>query len=153
MNKKLFIMMVVGTLSACSQANNSVAAPKSHTQEEVQVQQVEQKAVETQITHLNANEAFETIKARPDLVIIDVRTPGEFAGGHIDGAINIDFRNANFASHISKLDGSKEYLIHCRSGGRSTRSLTTFKDAGFSHILHMDGGMIGWNKSGLPTVK
>ena len=149
MNKKLFTLIVVGALSACSQAETSAAAPKSQEQ----VQQVVQEVTEMQVTHVDANKALETMRARPDLVVIDVRTPGEFAAGHIDGAINIDFKNANFSTEIAKLDGSQDYLIHCRSGGRSTRSLTAFKNEGFSHIIHMDGGILGWNKAELPTVK
>ena len=151
MNKKLFALMIVGTLSACSQADTSAAASDSQKQE--QVQKAAQKTAEMKITHVNANEALETMRARPELVVLDVRTPREFAAGHIDGAINIDFKNANFATEIAKLDGAQDYIIHCRSGGRSTASLTAFKNEGFSHIIHMDGGMIGWNKSGLPTVK
>ncbi len=143
MKKKLLALFVIGALSACGQADSGAKAPKA---------EVAQKA-ELQVTHVDANKASEIIKARPDLVVIDVRTPGEFASGHIDGAINIDFKNANFATEISKLDGTQDYLIHCRSGGRSTASLKHFKNKGFVHIIHMDGGMIAWNKAGLPTVK
>ena len=151
MNKKLLTIMIVGALSACSQADTNAASPKPQQQE--QVAQGEQKAGEMKITHINAREALETMGARPELVVLDVRTPREFAAGHIDGAINIDFKNANFATEIAKLDGSQDYIIHCRSGGRSTASLTVFKNQGFSHIIHMDGGMLGWKKAGLPTVK
>jgi len=153
MNKKLLTLIIFGALSACSQADTNAAAPKSQEQAQEQVQKLVQEVTEMQVTHVDANKALETMRARPELVVIDVRTPGEFADGHIDGAINIDFKNANFATEIAKLDGSQDYLIHCRSGNRSRRSLAVFKDADFSHIIHMDGGMIGWNKAGLPTVK
>jgi len=147
MNKNLLTILAIGTLAACSQADSPTAEAQQAPQQSVQ------KAAEMQVTHVDASKALETMRARPDLVVIDVRTPGEYASGHIDGAINIDFKNANFATEIAKLDGSQDYLIHCRSGGRSTRSLTLFKEAGFSHIIHMDGGMIGWDKVELPTVK
>jgi len=146
MNKKLTTLVTVGVLTACSQAE----APQAQAQpapSEVQ------KSVEMQVTHVDAAGALATMRARPDLVVIDVRTPGEFAAGHIDGAINIDFRNINFATEIAKLDSAQDYLIHCRSGGRSTASLQQFKAQNFSHIIHMDGGILGWNKAGLPTVK
>lgn len=149
MNKSLIIILVAGALAACSQADTNAAATKP----DEQVQQSVQEVAEMQVTHVDANKALETMRARPDLVVIDVRTPDEFAVGHIDGAINIDFKNANFATEIAKLDVSQDYLIHCRSGGRSTRSLTQFREAGFSHIIHMDGGMLGWNKAELPIVK
>lgn len=143
-------ILAIGALAACSQAD----APTATAQQAQQApEQIVQEVAEMQVTHVDAAAAFVTMRARPDLVVIDVRTPREFADGHIEDAINIDFRNANFATEIAKLDGSQDYLIHCRSGGRSTSSLTSFKDAGFSHIIHMDGGMLGWNKAELPTVK
>jgi len=147
MNKKLLTLVVVSALSACSQADSGAQASKPAAQETVQ------KAVDMKVTHVDAAKALETMKARPELVVIDVRTPAEYASGHIDGAINIDYKNPNFATEITKLDASQDYLIHCRSGGRSTASLKHFKNGGFSHIIHMDGGMLGWDKAGQPTVQ
>ncbi len=147
MNMKLITLLALGALTACSQAD----APKAQAQQTVQAGM--EKMVEMNVTHVNATQAADILKNRPEVTVIDVRTPGEFASGHIDGAINIDYKNPNFATEIAKLDGSKDYLIHCRSGGRSTASLKHFKKQGFSSIIHMDGGMAGWKKSGLPTVK
>jgi len=149
MNKKLITLISLGaisTLAACSQAE----APQAQVQP---AQSEVQKTVEMHVTDVTAVEAAAMIQARPDMVVLDVRTPGEFAAGHIEGAVNIDFKNANFATKIAKLDTSKTYLIHCRSGARSTRSLTAFKAEGFENIVHMNGGILDWNKSGLPTVK
>lgn len=142
--KSLAIIAIAGltTLSACSKSETAEAAPVTATQ--VQAMKV---------THVDAQQASQLMAARPELVVLDVRTPGEFAQGHIEGAINIDFKNADFATRLAELDAGQDYLIHCRSGGRSTKSLTVFKTVGFSHIIHMDGGMIGWNKAKLPTVK
>ncbi len=137
----LAAMTALLALPACSQAQTSDAPAQS-----------QDAAVAMKVTHIDAAQASALMTARPNLVVLDVRTPGEFAAGHIDGAVNIDFKNSNFAAQLSVLDKSQGYLIHCRSGGRSTRSLQTFKQAGFSHIIHMDGGMIGWNRASLPTV-
>ncbi|MCF6275363.1 MAG: rhodanese-like domain-containing protein, partial [Robiginitomaculum sp.] len=122
MNTKLITLIAVGALTACSQAD----APQA------QAQQISQPSMEKmakmptakmQVTHVDARQASEVISARPEVTVIDVRTPREFAAGHIDGAINIDYKNANFATEIAKLDGLKDYLIHCGSGGRSTAAL------------------------------
>ena len=153
MNKKLFALLVVGTLPACGQADSGAQASHRKTVQKTKTQIAEMKKTEMKVTHVDAIKALSLMKSRPELVVLDVRTPAEFASGHINGAINIDFKNSNFATKIAKLDGSQEYLIHCRSGKRSTRSLTTFRTEGFSHIIHMDGGIIGWNKAGLPTIK
>ncbi|MCF6220970.1 MAG: rhodanese-like domain-containing protein [Robiginitomaculum sp.] len=151
MNTKLITLIALGALTACSQAD----APKAQAQQISQpsMEKMAKPATMMQVTHVNATEAADIIKNRPEVTVIDVRTPREFAAGHIDGAINIDYKNANFAAELAKLDGTKDYLIHCGSGGRSTAALKHFKAEGFSHITHLDGGMIGWNKAGLPTVK
>ena len=54
----------------------------------------------------------------PEFVIVDVRTAGEFNTGHISGAVNIDYTSAQFASDVSLLDKSKQYLIYCQTGVR-----------------------------------
>ena len=85
--------------------------------------------------------------------LLDVRTPEEFAAGKIEGATNIDFRADDFATKLGKLDKTKTYLVHCRSGGRSTESLKAFKELGFTSVIHLDGGMIAWEKAGGAVVK
>jgi len=145
-NKFLIVTAIAGLafLPSCSKAETPQTETQTSSQTAVQ---------QTKITHVNAVQASDMMTARPGLTVLDVRTPREFAAGHIDGAINIDFKNASFSSELSKLDPSQDYLIHCRSGGRSTSSLKTFKRLGFSHIIHMDGGMNGWTKANLPEVK
>ncbi|MCB9188320.1 MAG: rhodanese-like domain-containing protein [Flavobacteriales bacterium] len=76
--------------------------------------------------------------------LIDVRTPGEFGGGTIDGAKNIDFNNPNFKSEIAKLDKDVPTLIFCRSGGRSAKALQIFKAEGFDYVLELEGGYLNW---------
>lgn len=55
----------------------------------------------------------------PDIILLDVRTPEEFAHGHIKGAINIDLQAEDFAQDIVRLDPKKTYYIYCRSGARA----------------------------------
>ena len=148
MFRNLFIAFAVGLLGACSQGESGA---QSAQQESSQTEVVE--AQETQITNVSATEAAALLKARPEVVILDVRTPAEFATKHIEGALNFDVKSADFAAQISKLDTSKTYLVHCRSGARSTRSLAVFKEKGFTNIIHMNGGFIDWNNSGLPSVQ
>jgi rhodanese-related sulfurtransferase len=58
-------------------------------------------------------------KGNNNFIILDVRTPEEFADGHIEGAVNIDFRSATFAPELNKLDENKIYFVYCRTGNRS----------------------------------
>ena len=87
------------------------------------------------------------------LSVLDIRTPGEFAAGHISGAINIDFYGDDFRPKLAALDKSAEYLMHCQSGGRSGKSLATFRELGFAHVLHLRDGMRGWEAGGHPVER
>jgi rhodanese-related sulfurtransferase len=86
-------------------------------------------------------------------VILDIRTPAEFKGGHLKAATNIDFNGDDFEDELAKLDKNKPYLVHCRSGGRSTASLAAFKKLGFKNIYHLDGGILAWKKAEHEVVK
>lgn len=111
------------------------------------------------VKHVDATEASKLLAAHDDKVpaktvsVIDVRTPEEFSEGHIKGAQNIDIASATFKADLAKLDRSKTYLVHCAAGGRSTRSLSILNQLGFKSIVHLDGGLNGWRKAGLPVEK
>jgi len=86
-------------------------------------------------------------------VVLDIRTSAECAEGHIEGSTQIDYRAPDFESKVAALDRDKPYLVHCQGGGRSTESLKTFEKLGFKHIIHLDGGLSGWEGAGQPVVK
>lgn len=104
------------------------------------------------VLHVNANEAALLIAQKPMLVILDVRTPAEFSEGHIQGAINIDYYGSDFKKNLSALDKGVQYLIHCRSGARSGRSLPIMQSVGLVNIIHMDNGFNSWKTAGLPVT-
>lgn len=87
-----------------------------------------------------------------DLVILDVRTPDEFAEGHIDGAIMIDFYETDFSARLAELDPDAPYLIYCRSGNRSGQTRAIMADLGFTDVADVDGGVLAWTDAGLPLV-
>jgi rhodanese-related sulfurtransferase len=105
-----------------------------------------------EVVHVQAKEAAELLIDNPDVVVLDLRTPAETSKGMIPSAINLDFRNPEFAENLKKLSTDKKYLIHCQSGGRSTSALSTFKALGFDTVYHLDGGYSGWEKAGLDTT-
>jgi rhodanese-related sulfurtransferase len=104
------------------------------------------------IMHANAREAAQLI-AEKKVTVLDVRTPKEFAAGHIAGATNLDFSADDFAKQLEKLDKEKAYVVHCASGRRSTSSLPQFERLGFQHIIHLDGGIKAWQAVGNPVEK
>jgi rhodanese-related sulfurtransferase len=107
----------------------------------------------TVVKNVTPDEAEKALKERKDIVVLDIRTPDEFKAGHIAGAKNIDFKSDDFAKQVATLDKSKTYIVHCGGGGRSTRSLTAFKEQKFSSILHLDKGFKAWEKAGKPVEK
>ena len=99
------------------------------------------------ITKVGATEAVEMLDSR---VVIDVRTPAEYAAGHIVGAQNIDVEAADFGSKIALLDKDAPYLVYCHSGRRSGNAATQMASAGFTDIV--DGGaMADLVAAGAPT--
>jgi rhodanese-related sulfurtransferase len=88
-----------------------------------------------------------------NFVILDVRTPAEFAQGYIEDAINIDFYSATFRDKLNKLDKEKTYLLYCRSGNRSGRTLKLMEELQFKTAYNMTGGIGQWIAEGRPIIK
>ena len=72
-------------------------------------------------------------------VILDVRTPKEFAEEHVPNAVNVDFLNPNFKTEIQKLDKADSYKVYCRSGRRSGQAIIMMKQLGFKNIENVGG--------------
>lgn len=85
--------------------------------------------------------------------LIDVRTPEEFADGHLKGATNVDFNGPDFAEKISELDKDGEYTLYCRSGRRSGLALEAMKAAGFTKVTNAGGVEQASKTLGLDIVK
>ena len=88
-----------------------------------------------------------------DIQLIDIRTPGEYTGGYIEGAININFFDSDFNAQMAKLNKDKELYIYCRSGNRSGKAAKRLKDQGFTKIYDLQGGILNWNRNKLKVVK
>ena len=89
--------------------------------------------------------AFKKLRQEnPDAVVLDVRTPAEFAQGNIEGAVNIDVKNPNFSGQIKGLDKDKTYLVYCRSGRRSVTACNVMQNEGFKNLYNLQGGFVAW---------
>jgi thioredoxin 1 len=98
---------------------------------------------------LSPNEFSEKIKELPNAPIIDVRTPGEFANGHIENAININWKSNDFENQISKLDKTQAVLVYCLSGARSSAAASKMRSLGFVEVYELNGGMMKWRAANL----
>ena len=86
------------------------------------------------------------------LVVLDVRTPEEFAAGHLDGAVMIDFQSPSFAADVVGLGEDMPVFVYCRSGNRSAQAVAAMVQLGFTDITELDGGVVAWEAAGLPLV-
>lgn len=86
-----------------------------------------------------------------DVVLLDIRTPAEFRNGHIHGARLVDYYDRNFVTTLKSLDRQKTYLVYCRSGNRSGKSLKLFDQLGFQHVYHLKSGWVGWTREKYPV--
>ena len=86
-------------------------------------------------------------------VIIDVRTPEEFAAGHLDGAINYDVSDGTLNMALSTLDPQADYIIYCRSGNRSAVAVDIMEDAGFTSLVDLGSLENAADETGIPIVQ
>jgi rhodanese-related sulfurtransferase len=106
--------------------------------------------------NLSGRQAWELItknQGNPGFVVLDVRTPAEVASGHLAGAVNVDFRAPDFKEQASKLERSKNYLVYCRTGHRSSLALPILQRLGFTSLYHLEGGITEWQREGLPVER
>ncbi|MEO1055786.1 MAG: rhodanese-like domain-containing protein [Actinomycetota bacterium] len=87
-----------------------------------------------------------------DLVVLDVRTPEEFAEGHLADAEMLDFYRADFAEQVAELDRDVPYVVYCRSGNRSGQTIALMEELGFADVTDVDGGIVAWSNAELPVV-
>ena len=103
-------------------------------------------------------ESFEKkLLETPNAFLLDVRTSGEFGGGHLPKATNIEFRSPDFANKIKGLPKDKPVFVYCLSGGRSAQAAEILRNEGFQ-VTELQGGYLKWTTKlkpleGVPNVK
>ena len=101
---------------------------------------------------LPAADFADRVKHLPGAPVVDVRTPGEFANGHLAAALNYDWNGGNFDNQVVALDKSKPVFVYCMSGKRSAAAAARMRTLGFREVYDMRGGMIAWRAAGLPET-
>lgn len=84
--------------------------------------------------------AESSIEVTAQTTVVDVRTPAEYAAGHLDGAVNLDVSAAGFETGLAALDPTAHYVVYCQSGNRSTIAVALMERAGFTTV-HDAGGI------------
>jgi len=86
-------------------------------------------------------------------IIIDVRTPAEYAEGHVEGSINLDLESGQFEAELPNLDTAQPYIVYCRSGRRSGVAVDIMKASGFTQITDYQTLENAANNTGLPIIE
>jgi len=94
-----------------------------------------------------------TAASSDDIVILDVRTPGEVSQGHVQNSINMDINGRTFSQQADKLDKSKTVYVYCRSGHRSQTASKALVKMGFTDVRNVEGGFLAWEQKGYKSVK
>ena len=93
---------------------------------------------------LSPEEFHESIKKDKNAVLIDVRSSGEFKGGKIKGAKNLNVLSLDFSETVKNYPKEKNYYIYCRSGSRSARACRIMGKLGFKSLYNLKGGILNW---------
>lgn len=105
----------------------------------------------TKATPIAPKELAQRLQAGRAPVILDVRTPAEYAAGHIPGAINIP--HTELSQRLGEIPGGKsaEVVVHCQRGGRAATAEETLAGAGYTNVRDLTGHMAAWQQDGLPV--
>lgn len=96
--------------------------------------------------NINGDDAKKLIENTDNIVVLDVRTPGEIKNGKIKGAKELNVTSPKFIKGLDDLDTSKTYLVYCRSGSRSKNACRVMGKKGFEKLYNLDGGYMNWKE-------
>lgn len=141
MYKKPIFLLSVLAFCSCNSSKNDT--------QKSEVKQIE--ITNTKFIY-TANEFDSIIKNSNNSVLIDVRTGDEFSKGHLENALNLDWKRSEFQKQLESIDKNQTILVYCLSGGRSSQAATAMREKGYTKVLELDGGIMAWRAKGLPEV-
>ena len=152
--KTLILFLAVATLfTSCKNADEIRKRAEANKPKVVEpiVEAVAPSGLGT-ITKISANE-FEKMNNEGKFLLVDVRTPKEFAEDHLKGAVNVNFKKRTFPDYINAIPKDKPVGVYCHSANRSGKAALIMKALGFKQIYDLDGGIKAWNAANKPVVK
>lgn len=135
----LLVMLALGVpaVAACGGGGAETAAPAADTADPA--------ALEPSIDVATAY----SVRENPNVFMIDVREPDEYAAGHIPGITLIPM--GEVAERLSEIPTDKEVIVTCRSGNRSGQIVDFLRSQGFTNVHNMEGGIVAWEEAGYPV--
>jgi phage shock protein E len=129
--------LLVGNITGCQETNTTAHQGAEMTTGNLQT--------------VTPEEAKALLDQQPEVVLLDVRTPEEFAEGHLSKAINLDYNAPDFAKQVKQLDPDQTYLVYCAVGGRSNKASTLMAELGFHDIYNAKVGFKDLKAAGIPA--
>ncbi len=104
------------------------------------------------IPQVDATEVKKTIDTKENVILLDVRTPDEYAEGHLPGSVLMPLQTLQ--QNVTQFtDKSKKMYVYCRSGSRSAHAVVLLQQLGFTNVENMKGGMLAWSAKVYPVSK
>lgn len=128
------VLATAGGLTGCTSGSDLSSVPVAT-------------AAPTTGASLDATEFAAAIQL-PNTIIFDVRTPEEFASGHLPDAINLNVESPDFAAALATFNADVPYAVYCRSGNRSQTAMQIMEQAGFTEVYDLAGGIGAWTSAG-----
>lgn len=148
------VLFSMVSLMACGQEDKTSEA-ENKKQEKTNSEVIDDQKEEDQVARvvdLNASD-FKSIIDPAKGILLDVRTPEEVAGEHLEDASFIDVFDPKFTDKINMMDKSKEIYVYCKGGGRSSQAANILLENGFKKVYNLQGGIMAWNNEGYATVQ
>ena len=142
---------LIGTawIAGTAAAGEPAAAPSPPT---VQTPAAAAAQHATHLTPMTQEQLLQRRAQHPDpLFVLDVRTPEEFAAGHVPGAVNVP--HDQIASHLAQVPKDQDVVLYCRSGRRVAIAADVLSANGYTRLSHLEGDMTAWVGNGRPVEK
>jgi rhodanese-related sulfurtransferase len=150
--KYFFILMALAASVSC-QSNNSKTAPDPAPDTIRVNKNMAATTAGLMVVNMDANEFKTTYEKVKNAILLDVRTNGEYADGHLVNSKNIDVDNDSWDKNIATLEKSQIYFVYCQGGSRSRVACKRLKELGFTNLYNLSNGIESWKDAGFDVVK
>jgi rhodanese-related sulfurtransferase len=151
MTKRMLVGLVT-VLFALSLAGAALAQQKAPAGPPPIVKDMVAKA-KSSVQKASAADVKATIDKKQKAILLDVRDPGEYAAGHLPGAINISRGTLEFVVFNKIKDQNAKVVVYCKTGGRASLATKTLNDLGYKNAILMDAQFADWVKAGYPVAR